>query len=68
VPRPSTFPEADLAAGGDLAAQLRARRGAGESFETIARWLLTSHAFTVSAETVRRWCADLDAEPKATTA
>lgn len=65
MPRSSTFPEADLAAGGTLALELRQRREAGESFATIARWLHVTHDFTVSDETLRRWCTALGIEKSA---
>lgn len=62
MPRPSTFPEADEATGGTLAEEMQRRREAGDSFAAIARWLHATHDFTVSDETVRRWCDRLSIE------
>jgi len=55
VARPSTFPEADEATGGDLEDVLRIARTEGVSFPTVARMLLTEYGYVVSPETLRRW-------------
>lgn len=51
------FPLVDRLVPGGLAPMLEVARKAGKSHETIARELANDHDVTVSAETVRRWCA-----------
>lgn len=56
--RTSTYPLVDRILGGTLGALLRTRRSEGASFDGIARELENKHRVRVSADTVRRWCAD----------
>lgn len=52
------YPLVDRILDGKLADELAARRARGDSHATIARWLDADHDITVTAETVRKWCAD----------
>lgn len=47
---------------GKLEQELRSRRAANESFETIAQWLNSAHSIDTTGTTVRRWCIDLGIE------
>lgn len=47
---------------GKLEQELRTRRAAGDSFETISRWLAVDHSIDVTSTTVRTWCRDLGIE------
>lgn len=55
---------ANRLAGGDLPGLLAQLRGEGLSWDDIGRRLHVDHGVEVSAETLRRWAADLGIEPK----
>lgn len=55
----------DRILGGRLTEELVRRRAAGESFDTIARWLSADYDVHVSGETVRRWWVDPGTEKQA---
>lgn len=61
MPRTSTFPLYDRAAGGRLKSRLRAMRKKGKTFEQIAE-VLHQEGIDVSATTVHRWCHSLGIE------
>lgn len=62
-------PLIDRVLGGTLDAELRARRERGDTFDAIARWLLTEHDIDVTSEAIRQWVRDLpDPEPEAASA
>lgn len=56
------FPLVDRIMKGELATELAARRAAGDSYSTIARWLEAEHGVSVTNETVRKWCIAADVE------
>lgn len=56
------YPLVDRILDGQLADELQRRRAAGDSYQTISRWLEREHDITVTTETVRKWCVDTDAE------
>lgn len=60
MPATDTYPLVDRIVTGGLPAFLTEAREAGESHETIAYRLRSEHDITVSAETVRKWCARVD--------
>ena len=66
--RRDTFPLVDRLVPGGLAGFLHAARHPNEkrSHEDIAIELLTEHDIKVSAETVRRWCRRVGADPSPT--
>lgn len=57
------LPLVDRLLDGRLAAELTLRRGRGDSFNGIARWLHDEHDVDVTAETVRQWALDLGIDP-----
>lgn len=68
--RRDTFPLVDRLVPGGLSDFLRAARQLEDkrSHEDIAVELLTEHDIKVSAETVRRWCRRVGADPSPTEA
>jgi len=60
--RTSGLPLVDRILDGKLEQILREKRAAGESYETIGRWLATEHDITATKDTVRRWCLGLSIE------
>lgn len=58
-----TFPLIDRIVPGGLARYLIAARAEKDSYESIAYRLRHEHEIVVSAETVRKWCQRVDAEP-----
>lgn len=68
--RRDTFPLVDRLVPGGLADFLQAARDVDDrqSHEDIAIALLTEHDIKVSAETVRRWCQRVGADPSPTEA
>lgn len=59
---------ADRMANGTLEAQLRSMRGAGMSWETIARRLYEAHGVEVAGQTLRTWGAALGLRDEAVSA
>lgn len=61
MPPTSSLPLVDRLFGGRFGEWLEAARAGGDSFEVIARRLADEHDITVTGETVRRWCSELEA-------
>lgn len=59
------LPLVDRILGGRTSQILQRYRDEGLSNEAIARRLVLDHDIDVTAETVRKWCAELDVTAKA---
>lgn len=61
-PNSASYRMADRLTDGKLAELLRVYRGAGDSFQTIARRLFADHGIEVTDQTINNWLVVLDGE------